>query len=324
MQQSNLPAEPITYSIVIAAFNEAEVLPALYARLSAVLDGLDGPAEMIFANDGSRDETLAVLRALRAADPRVKIVTLARNFGHELAMLAGLDHSRGAAIIPMDADLQDPPEVIPALAARWREGYEVVYAVRRRRQHDNFFKRITATGFYQLMSLCTGNAVPPEAGNFRLMSRRALAAVLRMREQHRFFRAQAHWVGFRRSSVEFERPPRFAGETKYSPSRMFKLAMDALMGFSTLPLKLATTLGFIVFLLGLCLVLWQLVLVTGFHQTFNGGAGFLLVLLFLGAIQLICLGILGEYLGRIYDEVRNRPLYVVQETDGIGDETTVG
>ena len=320
MPQSISIAEPITYSIVIAAYNEAEVLPALHARLARVLDTLDGPGEIIVVNDGSHDETLEVLRRLRAVDPRVKIVNLARNFGHELAMLAGLDHSRGAAIIPMDADLQDPPEVIPDLAARWREGFEVVYAVRNSREHDNPFKRYTASAFYRIMNLCTGNAIPNEAGNFRLMSRRALDAVLAMREQHRFFRAQAHWVGFSRSSVTFERPARFAGETKYSTYRMVRLALDGLLGFSTMPLKLATSLGFGILLLGVLLLVWQLVKVIGFGSAFSPGASFLLVVLFLGAVQLICLGILGEYLSRIYDEVRRRPLYVVQETEGIGEE----
>jgi len=307
---------PVTYSIVIAAYNEAEVLPMLHERLSRVLDTLDGPAEIIITNDGSSDETLEVLRGLRAIDPRVKIVNLARNFGHELAMLAGLDHSSGEAIIPMDADLQDPPEVITALAARWREGYEVVYAVRKSREHDNPFKRSTARAFYRLMNLCTGDGIPAEAGNFRLMSRRALNAVLTMREQHRFFRAQAHWVGFSRSSVEFERPARYAGETKYSSLRMLRLALDGILGFSTLPLKLASLLGFIVLMLAILMLVAKLVML-GLGGTFSSGAVFLLVVLFLSAVQLICLGILGEYLSRIYDEVRRRPLYVVQQTEGI-------
>lgn len=309
--------EPCTYSVVVAVFNEEEVLPHFYDRLTKVLNSLEGESEIIFINDGSSDQSPLILHEMRRRDPRVKIINFARNFGHEIAVIAGLDHASGQATIIMDADLQDPPEVIPDLVAKWREGYEVVYAQRTDRAGESGFKKITASWYYRLMRAVTSIDLPVDTGNFRLIGRRALKAVSSMRERHRFLRGMVCWVGFRQIGVGYDRAPRAAGETKYPLRKMVKLAKDGIYSFSRVPLELATYLGFFTAIVAFVLIIWVLVEKALSRSVVAGWASTMSVILFLGAIQLISLGIIGDYLGRIYDEVRRRPLYIVDETEGL-------
>jgi dolichol-phosphate mannosyltransferase len=302
----------LVFSVVVPIFNEEETLPKLYARLIAVMEGLGEPFELVLINDGSRDASLATLQALRDGDPRVRVVDFSRNFGHQVAISAGLDYARGRAVIIIDADLQDPPEVIPELVARWRAGAEVVYAQRRSRQGETRFKLMTAKAFYWLLRRATAVDIPRDTGDFRLLDRRVVDALRTMREHHRFMRGLSAWVGFRQEAVLYDRQERYAGTTKYPLHKMVNFSLDALTGFSFVPLRLATTLGFI--LAGLSLV--GILIAAGLRLVEGaivGQASTLILVLLLGGIQLIFLGILGEYLGRIYDEVRARPLYIARE-----------
>ncbi|MBI4772068.1 MAG: glycosyltransferase family 2 protein, partial [Chloroflexi bacterium] len=237
-----MPDQP-RYSIVAPVYNEAAGLEEFYHRVAGVMDLAGEPWELLLVNDGSRDHSLEVMRRLRAADPRVRIVDLARNFGHEIAVTAGLDHSRGQVVIMMDADLQDPPELIPDLIARWKEGYEVAYAQRVQREGETWFKLLTARLFYRLISRITDVNIPMDTGNFRLLDRAVVDALGQMHERHRFFRGMSAWVGFRQIGVPYRRAPRFAGETHYPLGKMVRLAMNAITGFSYFPLQLATYLG---------------------------------------------------------------------------------
>ncbi|HEX6122306.1 MAG TPA: glycosyltransferase family 2 protein [Ktedonobacterales bacterium] len=304
-------ARPV-FSIVVPIFNEEETLPQLYARLIAVMEGMGQPFELVLINDGSRDGSLATLQALRESDPRVRVVDFSRNFGHQVAISAGLDYARGQAVVIIDADLQDPPEVIPELIARWLAGAEVVYAQRRSRQGETRFKLATAKVFYWLLRRATAVDIPRDTGDFRLLDRRVVDALRTMREHHRFMRGLSAWVGFRQEAVLYDRQERFAGTTKYPLHKMVNFSLDALTGFSFVPLRLATTLGFVLAGLSLVGILIAVVLrlVEG---AIVGQASTLILVLLLGGIQLIFLGILGEYLGRIYDEVRARPLYIARE-----------
>ena len=306
-----------TYSVVVAVFNEEEVLPHFYDRLTRVLDTLDGSSEIIFINDGSSDQSPLILHELHRRDPRVKVIHFARNFGHEIAVIAGLDYASGEATIIMDADLQDPPEVIPDLAAKWREDYEVVYAQRAGRAGETGFKKITAAWYYRLMRAVTSIDLPVDTGNFRLMGRRALKAVTSMRERHRFLRGMVCWVGFRQVGVSYERAARAAGETKYPLRKMVKLAKDGIYSFSRVPLELASYLGFVIAIFAFLMLIWVFVDKMLSKSVVPGWASTMSAILFLGAVQLICLGIIGDYLGRIYDEVRGRPLYIVDEVEGL-------
>jgi dolichol-phosphate mannosyltransferase len=276
------------------------------------MEGLGEPFELVLVNDGSRDGSYRVMRELHMRDPRVRVVDFSRNFGHQVAISAGLDHARGAAVIILDSDLQDPPEVIPELVARWRKGAEVVYAQRRRRPGETRFKLLTAAAFYRLIACVTAMNIPRDTGDFRLLDRRVVDTLVTMREHHRFMRGLSVWVGFRQEAVSYDRQERFAGTTKYPLARMVRFALDAITGFSYVPLQLASTLGFL--LAGLSLL--GIVIAAGLRLAgvaIQGQATTLVVVLLLGGIQLIFLGIIGEYLGRIYDEVRARPLYVVRK-----------
>jgi dolichol-phosphate mannosyltransferase len=276
------------------------------------MEGLGEPFELVLVNDGSRDASYRVMRALHARDSRVRAVDFSRNFGHQVAISAGLDHARGAAVIILDSDLQDPPEVIPELVARWRTGAEVVYAQRRRRPGETRFKLLTAAAFYRLIARITALDIPRDTGDFRLLDRRVVDTLVTMREHHRFMRGLSVWVGFRQEAVPYDRQERFAGVTKYPLARMVRFALDAITGFSYVPLQLASTLGFLLAGLSLLGILLAAVLrLSG--VAIQGQATTLVVVLLLGGIQLIFLGIIGEYLGRIYDEVRARPLYIVRE-----------
>ncbi|MBN1954098.1 MAG: glycosyltransferase family 2 protein [Anaerolineae bacterium] len=308
------------FSIVAPAYNEEQVLPEFYRRLQEVMDKLGEPWEMVLVNDGSRDRTPQVMRTLHAQDPRVCIVDFARNFGHQIAVTAGLDHARGAAMVTIDADLQDPPEVIPELIARWKEGYQVVYGVRAEREGETWFKLFTAKLFYRLIGALTDVDIPLEAGDFRLLDREVVQELRRMREHRRFLRGMTSWVGYRQVGVPYLRHARFAGETKYPLRKMVRLALDGITGFSDLPLKLASSAGFVLLGLGLLVGLILLGLRIAGSMPLAGQGLAVTVALLLCGTQLVFLGIIGEYLARIYDEVRGRPLYTVQELVGFDEQ----
>jgi len=312
-----------TFSVVVPIWNEEQVIPELYRRVVRIMDATGEPWELVCVNDGSRDRSLELLVDLHERDPRVKILDFSRNFGHQIAITAGADFAQGDAVIVMDADLQDPPEVVSRMIEQWRAGYEVVYAVRARREGETKFKLLTAGLFYRLLQRITDVDIPLDAGDFRLMDRRVVLAMRQLREQYRFMRGLSSWVGFRQIGIEYERAKRYAGETKYPLAKMLRLAISAITGFSYVPLQLATYFGFILALLSLIAIILTVILRLSGSSFFLGQATTLVSVLFLGGVQLIFLGIIGEYLGRIYDEVKNRPLYIVAHAYGfIPDETT--
>jgi polyisoprenyl-phosphate glycosyltransferase len=308
------------YSIVIPVYNEAEVLPTLYRRLTQVMESLGELYEVIFVNDGSRDISPILIRELRAKDERVKLISFSRNFGHQTAITAGLDHCVGQAVVVMDADLQDPPEVVPRMIEKWREGYEVVFAVRERRSGEGLFKRMTAAVFYRLLRQLTATEIPLDAGDFRLMSRRAVEALKVVRERNRFMRGLAAWVGFRQTSIAFVRDVRYAGETKYPLTKMMRFALNGLTSFSTVPLQLSIYLGFAISLISLIYMVYAIGYKVFTDRSVPGWTSVIVAVLFLGGVQLISLGIIGEYIGRIYDEVKQRPLYLIDESVGFEKE----
>jgi dolichol-phosphate mannosyltransferase len=308
---------------VIPIWNEQAVIPVLYERIVQVLESTAEPWELLFVNDGSTDRSLALLVALQANDPRVKVLNFSRNFGHQIAITAGCDYAEGDAVIVMDADLQDPPEVLLRMIDRWREGYDVAYAVRTKRVGETRFKLWSASLFYRLIRSIAEIDIPMDAGDFRLMDRKVVLAMRGLREKNRFMRGLSSWVGFKQVAVEYERAARYAGETKYPLRKMVRLAFNAITSFSHLPLQMATYTGFFFAgFSGLGIVLAVLMRLFG-HQQLLGQATTLVSVLFLGGVQLIFLGILGEYLGRIYDEVKNRPLYIVADTYGWEEQARV-
>lgn len=305
-------------SIVAPVYNEETVLHELYQRISAVMDQAGESWELVLVNDGSRDRSADVIAELHAADARVKGVSFSRNFGFQEAVTAGLDHASGDAIILTDADLQDPPEVIPEMIEKWREGYDVVYGVREIREGETWFKKFSAKLFYRLIHRITSVKIPLDTGDFRLMDRRVVDAIRGMRERNRFLRGMVPWVGFRQIGIYYARHPRYAGQSKFaSISRMLPFAIDAITSFSYLPLRLSLYFGFIIASISAVaiIVVIYLRLMTA-SQALLGQATTLVVVLFLGGVQLICLGIIGEYLSRIYDEVKGRPLYLIAEKWG--------
>lgn len=308
-------------SIVVPIWNEEKVIPELYRRVVEVMAQTGEAWELICVNDGSRDHSLAQLIELHQQDPRVKVIDFSRNFGHQVAITAGADFAEGDAVIVMDADLQDPPEVVLEMIAKWREGYEVVYAMRAKRQGETWFKLVTAKYFYRILRQITDVEIPVDTGDFRLMDRRVVLAMRQLREKHRFMRGLSSWVGFRQAGVEYERAERYAGETGYPLRKMVRLALTAITGFSYLPLQLATYLGFALAFISLVGIIVTIVLRLSGSSFFLGQATTLVSVLFLGSIQLIVLGIIGEYLGRIYDEVKGRPLYIVSHAYGFVEET---
>ena len=305
-----------TFSIVVPIYNEEEVLPELYRRLKGAMDSMGDTYELVFVNDGSRDRSIGLLRELAEADPCIRVIDFARNFGHQAAITAGMDLASGDAVVVIDADLQDPPEVIARLAAKWREGYEVVYAVREKRQGDSLFKRATAAAFYRLLRRVTSVDIPVDTGDFRLMDRKAIEAFKGLNERHRFIRGLVSWIGFRQTGVSFVRDERFAGVTKYPLKKMLKFAFDGLTSFSFAPLQLATYLGFLTAVTAFLGILWVVWIKLFTHEALAGWASQIVCTLLLGGIQLISLGIIGEYIGRIYDEVKGRPLYITREILG--------
>lgn len=305
-------SKPI-FSIIAPIYNEVDNLPVLYSRVSEVMNGTEEAWELILVDDGSKDGSNEVIRKLASADERVRPVIFARNFGHQIAVTAGLDYSRGDAVIIIDADLQDPPEVIHDLIAKWREGYEVVYAVRKEREGETWFKKTTAALFYRIIYRITDVKIPLDTGDFRLVDRKVVNIMSKMRERHRFLRGIGAWVGFKQIGVEYNRAARFAGETKYPLKKMLKLALNAITGFSYFPLQVATYIGFISAGLSILAIPVVIILRLISAPQLTGQATTLIMVLFLGGVQLISIGIIGEYIGRIYDEVKGRPLYIVAE-----------
>jgi polyisoprenyl-phosphate glycosyltransferase len=302
------------YSLIIPVYNEESTIPELYRRVSEVMDGLDDTAEVIFINDGSRDRTLALLRELHDRDDRVVYLSLARNFGHQIAVTAGLNYVRGKAIIVLDADLQDPPELIPDMLKLWEQGYQVVYAQRTKRVQETWFKRLCAYTFYRLLKQLANVDIPTDTGDFCLMDRQVVDLLNQMPERNRYIRGLRSWVGFNQTAIKFERDPRFAGEVKYTFVKSLGLAINGLVSFSSIPLRLSTYLGlfsaFLAVLMAFLVLYWRIFtpdsILTGF-------ATIAIAIFFLGAVQLISIGILGEYIGRIYEEVKGRPLYTLAE-----------
>jgi dolichol-phosphate mannosyltransferase len=302
-----------TLSIIVPIYNELQNLPELYRRICEVMEPIGEAWELVLVDDGSTDGSTDLMRHLAEQDHRIRPVIFARNFGHQIAVTAGLDYSKGQAMIIIDADLQDPPEVILELIQKWKEGYEVVYAVRAEREGEGWFKLLTASLFYRMIYRITDVDIPLDAGDFRLMDRKVVNVMNTMREKHRFLRGMSAWVGFKQIGVPYRRAARFAGSTKYPFRKMLRLAINAITSFSYFPLQMATYLGF--FSAGVSLVAIPIVILERLagQQAFLGQATTLIAVLFLGGVQLISLGILGEYIGRLYDEAKGRPLYIVRE-----------
>jgi dolichol-phosphate mannosyltransferase len=306
-------------NVVIPIYNEAANLDELWSRLARVLDERGIPFRLTFVNDGSGDESLPRLRRLAAADPRVRVLSFSRNFGHQRALSAGLEHADGDAVVVMDADLQDPPEVVPDLLAKWSAGFEVVYAVRTRRK-ESAAKRAAYAIFYRILRRISDVQIPLDAGDFALMDRKVVALINSLPERNRFLRGLRSWVGFRQSEMVYERMPRHAGESKYGTRHLVKLALDGFFAFSTVPLQLATYLGFLAAGVGFLYLLYALAS-RFLYGNPAGWTSLAAIVLFLGGTQLIILGILGGYVGRVYEEVRRRPLYVLDEKIGFPERT---
>lgn len=306
------------YSIVIPILNEAETLPELERRLLKLFERLDGPCEAILVDDGSTDESFELMAGMNVRDPRFRVIRLSRNFGHQIAITAGLDAASGEVVVVMDGDLQDPPEVVLEMVERWREGFDVVYAVRKAREGEPRGRRLRAALFYRLLGRLSDTEIPVDVGDFRLVDRRALEAFKSMRETSRYVRGMFSWVGFRQTSVEFVREERHAGETKYPLRKLVKLGADGLLGFSNAPLRLALQLGFFIsalsFLTGLLAIVAKAV---GLYAV-PGLASLVVLVSFLGGIILVVLGIQGQYIARIHEEVKNRPLYLIGDLRGFG------
>jgi polyisoprenyl-phosphate glycosyltransferase len=299
------------FCVIVPAFNEATGIREFHRRLSAVMAGL-GAWQVIYVNDGSTDDTLVILRQLRATDPHVALINLSRNFGKEIAMTAGLDHAAGDAVIVIDADLQDPPEVIPELVAAWRDGYDVVYAQRSVRMGETWLKKTTANLFYRLMQDVGNVKLPRNTGDFRLMSWRVVEAVRSLREGHRFMKGLFAWVGFPSKAIFYQRAPRHAGTTKWNYWRLWNFAIEGITSFTVMPLKIASYLGLAVSVFAALFILQLVVRTILFGNSVAGYPSLMAVVLFLGGVQLLTLGVIGEYLGRVFNETKQRPLYLVE------------
>ena len=316
--------EGILCSVVVPVYNEELVIQETYKRLKSVMDGLKEPYELIFVNDGSRDATVKMAKAICDSDKNVKLIDFSRNFGHQIAITAGMDYSIGEAIIVIDADLQDPPEIIPEMIKKWKEGYDVVFGKRIKRQGETFFKKLTAKLFYRFLKSMTEVDIPVDTGDFRLIDRKVCDALKSVNEKNRYIRGIISWLGFKHAGVEFVREKRFAGETKYPFKKMLKFAFDAITSFSYKPLKLASYAGVtisIISFLYLLVVLYQGIFT---KSTITGWASTLAVSLFFNGIILIIMGIIGEYIGRIYDEVKGRPLYIVRDALNFEKDKIIG
>ncbi|MFC6222101.1 glycosyltransferase family 2 protein [Hymenobacter artigasi] len=304
-------------SVIIPIYNEESNIAELYRRLQGVLDGMSLPGgyELIFVNDGSHDQSLTMLKALAEQDERVRYFDFSRNFGHQIAVSAGLDHARGEAISIIDADLQDPPELIVDLYAKLQQGYDVVYAKRRSRQGESYAKKLTAKLFYRILARITRVSIPVDTGDFRIISRRIVLTLRQMPEQHKFLRGQIAWVGFRQTFVEYDRAERAGGETGYTYRKMLSFALDGITSFSDAPLKAATVMGFTVSGVAFLLMLYTLYARLVRHDYEPGWASLMMSILFLGGVQLIAVGVIGEYMARLSANVRQRPLYIIAESN---------
>jgi polyisoprenyl-phosphate glycosyltransferase len=308
----------VLISVVVPCYNEEEVICATHTRLLNVFSTLlpEYDLELVYVNDGSGDETLALLRRLQSDDRRVRIISFSRNFGHQLAVTAGVDHASGDAVVLIDADLQDPPEVIADMVARWQDGYDVAYGVRTDRVGESAFKLWTAKLFYRGINRLSSTPIPLDTGDFRLMDRKVVDALRAMPERDRFVRGMVSWVGFKQVAVPYRRAARFAGETKYPVARMLRFAIDGVTSFSVTPLKIATWMGFAASMIALIGVMYAFVIRLFTREWVSGWAALFVAVLFVGGVQLVAIGIIGEYVGRIYGEVKRRPLYVIGERHG--------
>jgi glycosyltransferase involved in cell wall biosynthesis len=304
------------YSIIIPIFNEEKILPELHQRLEKVAANLDGPVEVILIDDGSKDRSFEIMKDLHARDPRIKSIRLSRNFGHQIAISAGLDLAGGKAIILMDGDLQDPPELLPEMIARWKEGNQVVYTVKKSRK-ENKLKRFAFKSFYRILHALSTVEIPMDAGNFSLLDRRVVEILRKMPERNRYISGLRAWSGFRQTAVYYDRDPRFSGKPQMSLSRLVQLALDGIFSFSNVPLRLAIYLGLATAFLSFAIGLWAISARLFTDKAVLGWASTIISILFVGGMILFTLGVIGEYISRIYEEVKNRPLYVVQETVGI-------
>lgn len=303
-------------SVVIPVYNEIEVIDICFNRLTEVMDGLDEfDYELVFIDDGSKDDTCKRLVEIQQVNEYVRVIKLSRNFGHQIAVTAGVDEARGDAVIIIDADMQDPPEVIPEMIQKWSEGYDVVYGVRKRRVGESRLKLFTASAFYRILRSFTNIEIPVDVGDFRLMSSRAADQLRKLREKDRFIRGLVSWIGFRQIGLPYERNERLAGETKYPYRKMIKFALDGITSFSNVPLKLASWLGYLTSLLAF-LYLLSVFVQKLMGYTIEGWATIMVALLFLGGVQLICIGIIGEYIGRIFNETKSRPMYIIDTVHG--------
>lgn len=319
MATSNQP----TLSVIVPVYNEEDVLPAFHERLGGVLAGVGYAIEIVYINDGSTDTTLAKLGDLYAQDPRVAIVDLSRNFGKEVALTAGLHKAQGDAVVVIDADLQDPPELIPQLIKEWENGYDVVYARRNQRKGETWFKKASAAGFYRLIQRLSKVRIPEDTGDFRLLSRRAVDALNTLSEQHRFMKGLFAWIGYKQKAVYYDRDPRFAGTSKWNYWKLWNFALDGITSFTTAPLKFATYLGFLTAFVAFIYGMFMLVRTLIFGNPVPGYPSLIVIILFLGGVQLMAIGVVGEYVGRIFTETKRRPLYFLNEykprRDGSGD-----
>jgi glycosyltransferase involved in cell wall biosynthesis len=300
-------------SIVAPVWNEEQVLPEFHRRLAAVLDGLDATVEVIYVNDGSTDGTLSIVRQLLACDRRINLINLSRNFGKEIAMTAGLDHARGEAVIIIDTDLQDPPELIPELVRLWKAGHDVVYAQREERKGDSWLKRATAFCFYRIVEKISEVSLPRDAGDFRLLSRRAVDALCQLREQHRFMKGLFAWIGYSQIATPYRRDPRYGGETKWTYWKLWNFALEGITSFTTAPLRWATYLGLCTALLSFSYATFVFWKALAYGDPVRGYPSLLIIMLFLGGVQLMTLGIIGEYVGRMFNETKHRPIYFVDQ-----------
>ena len=298
-------------SVVAPAYNEQEVLPEFHRRVTSVLDAIGHPYEIVLVNDGSRDNTLALMHALRDSDSHVTVVDLSRNFGKEIALTAGLDHACGDVVVILDSDLQDPPELIPQMLSIWQEGYDIVYGVRSQRDGESWFKKATAKAFYRLIERVSRVRIPRDTGDFRLMSRRTVLELSRLREQHRFMKGMFAWIGFPAKPIYYRREARVAGQTKWNYWALMNLAIEGITSFTIAPLKMASYLGLSVAGIALIYALFVIWKTLMYGDPVQGYPSLMVVVLFLGGVQLISVGVLGEYLGRIFNEVKQRPLYLV-------------
>ncbi len=306
------------YSLIVPLYNEEATLPELVRRLTAIMDHLDAPSELVLVNDGSHDQSLSLLRSFHQQDDRICYINLARNFGHQIAVTAGLNFVRGDMVVILDADLQDPPELIPELIQQWRSGFQVVYAQRTKRIQESWLKRSFAYWFYRILRQLSDVDIPADAGDFCLLDRSVVDILNKMPERTRYLRGLRSWIGFNQTAVPFSRDARFAGDAKYTFRKSLKLAMNGIVSFSQVPLRLSTYLGLfaalVSLIMGFLILYWRIFVP---NSPLTGFTTILIAVFFLGAIQLVSIGILGEYIGRIYEEVKGRPLYTISEIAGL-------